>query len=52
MNKLSYEEWREHIGVSIDPKMVEELEKYHNVDGYAEIESVLRQEYEFYLKEE
>ena len=49
MKPLSYEEWRERIGVSIDPGVVEDCEKFHKIDVYSEIENALLREYEEYL---
>lgn len=49
-DKLTFEEWKKHIGFGVDPKDIQLLKMCHNVDGNAEIEWAIKQEYEFYLK--
>lgn len=51
MEKLSFEDFKKHyLKVDLEPESREKLEKVHNIDFDKEIESVAKQEYEFYLK--
>lgn len=47
--KLSYEDWRDKFAVKIDGVAIDGLKQFHNIDAVKEVESALRQEYEFYL---
>ena len=47
--KLTYEEWRARMNVTITHEAITDLKKYHNIDAVAETEKALRKEYEFYL---
>ena len=49
MSPLSFEDWRQSIYVEIDPLIVVELQKLHNIDADKEIENVAHNEYELYV---
>ena len=50
--KLTFEEWRARITVTIADGVRENLKGLHNIDADKEIENAMRKEYEFYLNGE
>lgn len=49
MEKLSYDEWRKHYTVNVSESVIEEMQKFHNVDARAEVEKAMQYEYQNYL---
>ena len=47
--KLTYEQWRARLNVTVTDEAIADLKKYHNIDAVEETEKALRREYEFYL---
>lgn len=47
--KLTYEQWRATLNVTVTDEAIADLKKYHNIDAVEETEKALRQEYEVYL---
>lgn len=48
MIKLSYEEWRKKIGpMEVTDEVQTELQELHGIDARKEVETALRQEYDF-----
>lgn len=50
--KLTYEEWRAMMNVTVTDEAIADLKKYHDLDAVEETEKALRQLYEEYLNGE
>ena len=52
LTKLTFEQWKDDIDISVSPEAIEALRVYHGVDGNKEVDIMLQSMYNNYLKEE
>lgn len=48
---LTYDEFKERMAVVVTDDVRQQLKEFHNVDADTEVENMLKQEYQNYLKE-
>ncbi len=51
-DKLTFEQWKDDIDISVSPEAIESLRLYHGVDGNKEVDIMLRSMYNNYLQED
>lgn len=52
LDKLTYEQWKDDIDISVSPEAIEALRVYHGVDGNKEVDIMLQSMYNNYLQED
>jgi len=49
MDKLSYEDWRAKIAVTVSDEVVSDMERLNRFDVLEEIEKIMQSDYQLYL---
>lgn len=52
LTKLTFEQWKGDIDISVSPEAIEALRIYHGVDGNKEVDIMLQSMYNTYLQED